>query len=79
MPRLTLTRLVYAVLACFAIMRAGQPGPPSDVWWHLATGRLIIQQGTVPNTDVFTYTRVGEPWVAHGLRTERQMTWVCIG
>ncbi len=20
-----------------------------------------------------------EPWVAHGLRTERQMTWVCIG
>ncbi|NPV49518.1 MAG: hypothetical protein HPY69_21445 [Armatimonadetes bacterium] len=65
MPRLTLTRLVYAVLACFAIMRAGQPGPPSDVWWQMATGRYIVQNGSLPHADIFTYTVAGQPWVVH--------------
>lgn len=65
MPRLTLTHLVYAVLACFAILRAGQPGPPSDVWWQLATGRYIVQNGSLPDTDIFTHTVAGQPWVVH--------------
>lgn len=59
MPRLTLTNLVYVVLACFAIMRAGQPGPPSDVWWQMSTGRYIVQHGALPTEDIFTFTHAG--------------------
>jgi hypothetical protein len=33
-----------------------------DVWWHLATGRWMVQHGTLPTTDPFTYTMQGEPW-----------------
>lgn len=30
---------------------------------HLATGRLILERGSVPSTDPYTFTAAGEPWV----------------
>jgi hypothetical protein len=36
-----------------------------DVWWHLKTGQYITEHKSVPHTDPFSYTRAGEPWVAH--------------
>jgi hypothetical protein len=30
---------------------------------HLATGRLILDSGSVPSTDPYTFTAGGEPWV----------------
>lgn len=35
----------------------------NDVWWHLATGRYIVQHGTLPLTDVFSFTVAGHPWI----------------
>ncbi len=29
---------------------------------HLATGRLILDRGTVPSADPYTFTAAGEPW-----------------
>lgn len=29
---------------------------------HLATGRLILDEGSVPTRDPYTYTAAGEPW-----------------
>lgn len=36
-----------------------------DFWWHLKTGELLVQQGAVPHTDPFSWTRAGAPWNAH--------------
>ncbi|MFO1418384.1 MAG: hypothetical protein U1E83_06905 [Methylotetracoccus sp.] len=36
-----------------------------DVFWHIATGRWILEHGTVPARDVFSYTVAGAPWTAH--------------
>ncbi len=36
-----------------------------DLWWHLRTGQYIAEHRSVPHTDPFSYTRGGEPWVAH--------------
>ncbi len=36
-----------------------------DVWWHLKTGQYIADHRSVPHTDPFSYTRGGQPWVAH--------------
>jgi hypothetical protein len=33
-----------------------------DVWWHLATGRWIVDHGALPTTDPFSYTMLGKPW-----------------
>lgn len=36
-----------------------------DFWWHLKTGELIIQTGSIPHTDPFSHTVTGKAWVAH--------------
>jgi hypothetical protein len=37
----------------------------NDVWWHLKTGQLISQTHSIPTHDVFSYTTLGQPWMAH--------------
>lgn len=34
-----------------------------DVFWHLATGRYILEHYYVPSTDVFGYMTEGQPWM----------------
>lgn len=34
-----------------------------DLWWQLRTGEYILEHGEVPDTDVFSYTFAGEPWL----------------
>ncbi len=36
-----------------------------DLWWHLSTGQQILETGHIPRTDSFSFTRAGQPWVAH--------------
>jgi hypothetical protein len=35
-----------------------------DTGWHLRTGEWILQNGRVPYTDFFSFTRAGQPWFA---------------
>ncbi len=35
-----------------------------DFWWHLRTGQLIFEQG-LPRHDPFSWTALGNEWVAH--------------
>ena len=35
-----------------------------DTQWHIAVGRWIVAHGSVPTTDVFSYTFAGAPWIA---------------
>ncbi len=41
-----------------------------DVWWHLKAGEYMVEHKGVPHTDPFSYTRAGQPWVAHEWLTE---------
>ncbi len=41
-----------------------------DYWWHVRTGQLIAETGTIPRTDPFSYTAAGQPWVTHEWGTE---------
>ncbi len=34
----------------------------NDFSWHLRTGQIIWQSGSIPTTDLFTYTRAGGAW-----------------
>ncbi len=34
-----------------------------DVFWHLATGRWIVEHGSVPSRDVFSIATEGAPWI----------------
>lgn len=41
-----------------------------DFWWFLKSGELILETGTVPRTDPFSYTAEGRPWVNHMWATQ---------
>ncbi|MDI1300739.1 MAG: hypothetical protein PSX71_02430 [bacterium] len=36
-----------------------------DYFWHLRTGQYLFEQGALPASDIFSYTRSGTPWVLH--------------
>jgi hypothetical protein len=67
---LSTTRVFLAILflGLFAMTARNVTDP--DVWWHLKTGQYIAEHKSVPHTDPFSYTRAGEPWVAHEWLTE---------
>ncbi|NNK49055.1 MAG: hypothetical protein HKP01_09305, partial [Gemmatimonadetes bacterium] len=57
-----------AGLAVVLIRALAWPIVPSDFWWQLAYGRWIVEHGSIPLVDHFSYTRAGEayfdqPWL----------------
>lgn len=52
---------LYVVPAALAI----RPIVDVDIWWHLRQGQWIVEQGTVPNTDPFSWFGVGRRWIAY--------------
>lgn len=38
------------------------PPQDADMWWHLAAGREMVNQGKILTTDIFSYTHYGENW-----------------
>ena len=57
--------LLAAVVAAFFVVLTVVRGPTdADFWWHLTTGRLILESGSVPSVDPFSFAYEG-PWVAH--------------
>lgn len=37
----------------------------SDLWFHLAAGRLILETRTIPRVDSWSFTAEGQPWHNH--------------
>lgn len=44
-----------------------------DIWWHLQTGKWIMEHGTLPATDPFSAYGEGKPWVAYSWLFEISM------
>ena len=36
-----------------------------DTWWHLAAGKYMVENRTIPHQDIFSWTVAGQPWVTH--------------
>ena len=54
---------LYAVPALLFIRKFGILD--RDIWWHLATGRWILQHHAIPYTDPFSVFGMGRPWYAY--------------
>jgi len=64
-PYLKIAAIALVALAAFSYgfvpIRAS-----NDVWWHLKTGKIIVERGgRPPANDVFTYTGEKIPWHNH--------------
>jgi hypothetical protein len=66
--RLESRALVIAVavaVAAAGVVAGVFPIFESDLFWHLAAGRWIFEQGEIPRFDPFRFTSGGAPWVDH--------------
>src|SRR5260370_5285844 len=36
-----------------------------DLWWHVKVGQIIWNTHQIPQTDQFSFTAQGHPWIAH--------------
>lgn len=52
----------------FTPLRASQ-----DEWWHLKTGKWIVENGRLPKNDIFTYTGESTRWYNHEWLTQLGM------
>src|SRR6266851_5537598 len=66
MTRLLQTRQVFVfVLALGLFTMAARGVTDPDVWWHLRTGQLMLQNRALFHTDPYSFTRFGQPWINH--------------
>jgi hypothetical protein len=56
---------LLAVICGLVVLRAMEPIRSTDLGWHLALGRSIVETGAVPTSEPFTHTARGVPMVAH--------------
>ena len=59
------TRLFLGAAFYLGVTASLGPLWSEDLWWHLRTGQLIVEQHALPHADPYSYTRPGAPWVAH--------------
>jgi hypothetical protein len=36
----------------------------SDTYWHIAAGRWILDHNALPQVDIYSFTKMGEPWTS---------------
>lgn len=58
-PRIGLADLLLLAIPLLAVF----PLRNNDLWWHLASGRLIVQTGGLPVGDPFSFTGFMGDWI----------------
>ena len=58
----SLGSIVYLLVLTWAAGIASFPLNDNSFFTHLATGRIILDEGRVPSSDPYTFTAQGEPW-----------------
>jgi hypothetical protein len=62
----SLVKVFQIYVFVFAFLFASRPLNDGDFWFHLKTGQYIFATGSIPRTELFSFTYPGIPWVAHG-------------
>lgn len=52
-----------ALLALWTVACLWYPLTDTDIWWHLAAGRWMVETGAVPRFDPFATSSLGKPWI----------------
>jgi hypothetical protein len=55
--------ILGGMAALWALCLCIFPLHDTDFWWHLRTGDLIRQTGTIPRVDLFSSTHSGDLWI----------------
>lgn len=69
-------RLVVAILFVALFAMAVRVPVDTDTWWHLAAGRETLESGRILQTDLFSHTRYGSPWINHSWLSQVILYWL---
>jgi hypothetical protein len=58
-------RLVFFVVLVMIFLSAARTPVDTDMWWHLRAGETTWTQGRPLLHDLFSFTRLGQPWINH--------------
>ena len=58
-------RVFPILLGMGLFVMAVRPAVDPDLWWHLRTGQLTLQNHSVFRSDPYSFTRAGQPWINH--------------
>jgi hypothetical protein len=58
-------RVFVAVFAIGIFALAFRNATDPDLWWHLRTGQLILENHKLFRVDPYSFTKLGQPWVDH--------------
>lgn len=47
-----------------------------DLYWHLANGREMLAQRSIVNSEIFSYTRTGTPFINHEWLAQILLFWI---
>lgn len=68
--------LFLSLLLIWAFLVSCFPMRNMDIWWHLRTGQLILERGTVPYFDWFTFVDFDRPWIDLHWGFQLLVTWL---
>ena len=60
-----LTALLYGLTLLGVFTLAVSSLTYFDFWWYLKSGELILADRSIPDTDPFSFTAEGRPWINH--------------
>lgn len=68
-----LSRLIFWITMLAIFSMAAQVAIDTDSWWHLRAGQWMVENRSLMEVDLFSYTRGGAPWQYPGLWVEALM------
>jgi hypothetical protein len=63
-------RLTASVVFLAVFTMAVRASADTDTWWHLRAGAWMVEHRQILSQDVFSLTRMGQPWVNPGWLAE---------
>ncbi|MDH3256371.1 MAG: hypothetical protein OEM27_02040, partial [Nitrospinota bacterium] len=57
--------MIRILVYTFAFIQFSYVTADPDLWGHIRFGQDIWEQGEVHDTDPFSYTAEGQPWINH--------------
>jgi len=60
-----LQKCLLLLLGVFIFLYLFDPIETEDVWWHLSTGKWIVEHWQLPHVDIFSFGDVRAPWSCH--------------
>ncbi len=56
-------KLLQLVTPFLIILLTAHTPNDNDMWWHLRSGNVMFQERIILTKDIFSFTRIGHPWV----------------